>query len=301
YLVSDEAIGRSFYDMFEFNNIPDPTHGRVTYVDKNTAIAHNITHAHKKHFILRTDSWTTLNSTVVGGRESARLRSKKLYDTHVLIADIRHMPEGCATWPALWEFGPDHWPNDGEIDILEGVNDFGPNTATLHTNGTVCTMDASTMRQQGTLVAADCDVDANFNQGCPVAFATEKSYGPSFNKAGGGWYALEKTDAYIKVWFWSRHDPNVPLSVKCGSTVIDTSRWGLPQAHFTNDTCDIAQRFKPANILINLTLCGDWAGNPFVWPNSPCAAQWPVCNDYVDKNPAAFKNAFFDFKALRVY
>ena len=36
------------------------------------------------------------------------------------------------TWPAVWEVGDD-WPNQGEVDILEGVNDQGPDQATLHT------------------------------------------------------------------------------------------------------------------------------------------------------------------------
>lgn len=39
-----------------------------------------------------------------------------------------------STWPAIWEVG-DNWPNGGEIDILEGVNDSGSNKATLHTTG----------------------------------------------------------------------------------------------------------------------------------------------------------------------
>ena len=67
--------------------------------------------------------------------------------------DVRHMPTGCGyvvqespvslssmtddrvstrTWPTIWEVGS-NWPHDGEIDILEGVNDVGPNAVTLHT------------------------------------------------------------------------------------------------------------------------------------------------------------------------
>ena len=36
------------------------------------------------------------------------------------------------TWPAVWEVGA-NWPDEGEVDIVEGVNGITPNQATLHT------------------------------------------------------------------------------------------------------------------------------------------------------------------------
>lgn len=53
--------------------------------------------------------------------------------------DIRHMPQGCATWPAAWETLESDWPDSGEIDIVEGVNDVSPNHVTLHSSPN-CTM-----------------------------------------------------------------------------------------------------------------------------------------------------------------
>ena len=82
------------------------------------------------------------------------------------------------------------------------------------------------------------------------------SYGPAFNAIDGGYFAMERTDASIKVWFWPRQSKFVPLDVRFGLPVIDTKLWGLPDAHFNDDACDIAAKFKPAFILINLTLCG---------------------------------------------
>ena len=38
---------------------------------------------------------------------------------------------GCGTWPAYWLCG-DNWPNNGEIDIIEGVNTQNFNQMTLH-------------------------------------------------------------------------------------------------------------------------------------------------------------------------
>jgi hypothetical protein len=43
------------------------------------------------------------------------------------------MPQGCGTWPAVWEFG-EPWPNAGEVDIVEGVNDQEPNSMVVHTS-----------------------------------------------------------------------------------------------------------------------------------------------------------------------
>jgi hypothetical protein len=42
------------------------------------------------------------------------------------------MPTGPGTWPAYWLVG-DNWPNNGEADILEGVDGDKFNHFTLHT------------------------------------------------------------------------------------------------------------------------------------------------------------------------
>lgn len=70
------------------------------------------------------------------------------------------MPQGCGTWPAVWELGPD-WPADGEVDIVEGVNDVVPNQSTLHTSPG-CTMPASGIVQTGTQVSTDCNTAGKF-------------------------------------------------------------------------------------------------------------------------------------------
>lgn len=58
------------------------------------------------------------------------------------------MPQGCGTWPAVWEADDQVGSSAGEVDILEGVNDLSPNSVTLHTNGT-CTMPDNTNSQLG--------------------------------------------------------------------------------------------------------------------------------------------------------
>ena len=57
------------------------------------------------------------------GRDSVRIHSNKAYDESLIILDLQHMPEGCATWPAFWTLsqkGP--WPQGGELDIIEGAS-----------------------------------------------------------------------------------------------------------------------------------------------------------------------------------
>jgi hypothetical protein len=210
-----------------------------------------------------------------------------------MVFNIRHMPQGCGTWPADWTVGGD-WPWDGEIDILEGVNDQGSDQVTLHT-APGCTMPAS-RTQTGVAVGNNCDTAATNNAGCGVQVTDKRSYGPTFNNNGGGWYALERTNSFIKVWFWSRAASGIPSDVLNGATSVNTDNWGSPSAYFPSTNCPMSQMFGPHNIIIDLTFCGDWAGA--VYGSSGCPSN---CVDYVNNNPSSFKNAYFDFAWLKIY
>ena len=74
-------------------------------------------------------------------------------------------------------------------------------------------------------MANDCDAAANENEGCGVKAPATNSYGPSFNSAGGGWYAMERTDSFIKVWFWNREVPGTPSDVLNGASSVNTDNW----------------------------------------------------------------------------
>ncbi|KAJ7027155.1 glycoside hydrolase family 16 protein [Mycena alexandri] len=300
YLRHEQVIGRGFYDAFNFEAIPDPTQGRVNYVDEATARRLNLTLATENTFILRADSTTIIDDSAALGRNSVRIRSNKAYSTHVAVLDIAHMPQGCGTWPAVWESDEAIWPNGGEVDILEGVNDQGTNHVTLHTNPG-CTMPAI-RKQTGTSLLLDCDVNANFNAGCGVSVTQASSYGPTFNVNGGGWYvyryAIERTNKFISVWFWPRNARDVPLDVRVGGLIVETSLWGTPVANFPDTHCNFSEFFDANNIIINLTFCGDFAGNPSLYAASGCPS---TCDSYVDANPAAFVDAYFKFNSLNVY
>ena len=152
----------------------------------------------------------------------------------------------CGVWSAFWLLsGSKTWPEGGEIDILEGVNEETRNSVTLHT-GEGCTIDNSTSSSStsssnsseareylGDLVTPNCDVNApgqGKNIGCSIKapalapsadFAVTNgaagvndataqalpSFGTPFNAAGGGIYATEWNDDGISVWFFPRGSP----------------------------------------------------------------------------------------------
>ena len=130
------------------------------------------------------------------------------------------MPEGCGTWPAIWETNEVTWPNDGEIDLVEGVNNQGTDLVSLHTSAG-CTVPAS-RAQTGTPNSLNCVAAETGNTGCNVQAADAKSFGPSFNGVGGGWWALERNSNAIKAWFWPR-DGGKPGDLTSSS--INTDNW----------------------------------------------------------------------------
>ncbi|KAG9053192.1 hypothetical protein FS842_008542 [Serendipita sp. 407] len=295
YLLTDNWVGTSFLSEFTWENIADPTHGRVNYLPQSESLARGLTVASSNSLVLKADS-TTVLSPSGPGRDSNRIMSRKQFGHNtILVADIKHMPFGCGTWPALWTTNVGTWPNDGEVDILEGVNIETPNVMTLHT-GANCTMPLS-RSQKGTAVTTDCYWLTNGNAGCGVISENQSSYGDSFNNVGGGWYAMERTPTFIKVWFWSRNDPLTPADVTTpGQAVINSDNWGVPSAFFPNTQCDIASKFGAHNVIINLTFCGDWAGA--VYGTGGCPG---TCIDNVNNNPSAFANAYWDIAAIRMY
>ncbi|EKM57336.1 glycoside hydrolase family 16 protein [Phanerochaete carnosa HHB-10118-sp] len=298
YTLSDSYVGAAFLTAWRHQVISDPTHGRVNYVDEATALAKNLTFASDDTLILRADDTTVLDPNGLG-RDSVRIQSVKNYTTHVAILDVRHMPQGCSTWPAFRETDASSWPNGGKIDIvsflIEGVNDVTPNTMTLHTDMN-CSMPAS-RAETGKATGLNCDDKTDGSSGCGVQSPTTTSYGPPLNAIGGGRYAMERTNDFVKVWFFPRNEVT-PSDVSSGAILIDTDNWGTPTAFFPNTECDIGSQFDANNIVIGLTFCGDWAGSPSVYSNAGCPGD---CVDLVNNNPAAFVDAYWEIAAVRVY
>ncbi len=128
---------------------------------------------------------------VSGNRKSVRITTEFTYTGGLVLMDAVHMPTGCATWPAFWSNGPD-WPNNGEIDILEGVNDYANNQATIHTahGCTIPSSKASALGITGNVVGGtNCAAAETGNAGCGMVATQSNTYGVGFNNNNGGVYA----------------------------------------------------------------------------------------------------------------
>ena len=197
----------------------------------------------------------------------------------------------CFHRPAFWMVGP-NWPYDGEIDIIEGVNDQTQNDMTLH-SGPSCSI-SNSGGFSGSFVSGDCDSSGSSNQGCQIAATNTNTYGAGFNANNGGVYATEWTGSSISVWFFPRN--SIPSDVTGSSP--DPSSWGTPLAYFSGG-CDIGTSFVSQQLVFDTTFCGDWAGN--VWSSSSCAAQASTCDAFVQNNPSAFADAYWSVNALKVF
>ena len=144
--------------------------------------------------------------------------------------------------------GP-NWPNNGEIDIIEGVNDNAQNQMTLHT-APGCTVSVGPGGQTGTSIDDPNCGDGGGNNGCPVVDYLGTSYGTGFDAAGGGVYATEWTSDYIKIWYFPYS--SVPGDITSGNP--NPGGWPTPAANFAG--CAFDNYIRNLQIIFDNTFCG---------------------------------------------
>ncbi|TFY74225.1 hypothetical protein EWM64_g9787 [Hericium alpestre] len=295
YALVDDYNGKSFLNESQWNYFTDsdPTHGLVTYQSKNDAAAADLAYVQPDNvFILAVDNKTQLSSGQ--NRKSTRISSVKTYDSGLFIADFWAMPAGCSVWPAWWTVGPD-WPLNGEIDIIEGVNNMGTNQYTGH-GSAGCTLSADAIEKPvklftGNLVNTACQSNATSNAGCAFTDTDNRSFGTNFNNAGGGIFAHLVDQDGIKVWHFARSE--IPQDIEDGKP--DPTKWGNPVANIPASGCNPAEHIKKHVLVINTTLCGDWAGGSFSSMGCP-----GTCPDFV-ADPKNFDNARWAIRSIKVY
>ncbi|KAI1625437.1 endo-1,3(4)-beta-glucanase [Exophiala viscosa] len=300
YSLVDTYSGTSFFDNFDYYTGYDPSDGFVHYVDADGSADLNLTYASSSAAVLRVDLSDTDTTT---GRKSARVTSKNTYNDGLFIFDVIHSPYGCATWPALWLSDPSNWPENGEIDVMEATN-LAPvgNQVTLHTTKD-CTMKVK-RKETGTALNSNCLNSTDGDAGCGVRGSTA-TFGEDFNNNGGGVYAMELRDAGIRVWMFDRD--SIPSDITTSTsnttnstTTPDPSGWGEALADFPSTDCDISSHFRNQSIIVDIDLCGDWAGQTAYYnTQSGCSG---TCVNYVMEQPgSAYDEAYWEFGSFRVY
>ena len=275
YKLLERQQGHDFFQYYDFLDGPDSlgSAGYNVYVGQKRAMELglvNVTRedasSNQEYVYLQSaannnnksnsgSSTTTSSSSTSssGPRESIRLEGKRRYNRGLFVLDVAHMPAGCGVWPAFWLTDEEHWPDHGEIDIVEGINRQTVVKTALHTSES-CSMYAHvpTYNKTGvwdvstgipdtwtgqpnfnvTVEADNCWVMAPHqwaNQGCVAVSTQPDTLGAPLNAAGGGIYVLEWDPAagYIKSWVFPRNQ-HIPVNLQ---NSIDSAAAASPAKH----------------------------------------------------------------------
>eukprot|EP00026_Physarum_polycephalum_P003789 Phypoly_transcript_03803.p1 GENE.Phypoly_transcript_03803~~Phypoly_transcript_03803.p1 ORF type:complete len:709 (+),score=102.89 Phypoly_transcript_03803:251-2128(+) len=282
YTLEDNFSGNNFFNNFQFFTAPDPTHGYVYYASASDSANWGFTSVNNGIVYIRSDHTSVSSGS---GRGSVRITSNKVYNGGLFLFDVIHMPIGCGTWPAIWTVGP-NWPNEGEIDVIEGVNNGNRNSMTLHTKAG-CNMPSNPL-ETGSAGSRNCQG----NQGCGVTDSRTSSYGTGFNNIGGGVHAMLWSSSGVKVWFFSRNA--IPSDISSGHPNPDS--WGTAAANFPFGSNCPSNFFQNHQIVLDNTFCGDWAGATF--NSMGCSGS---CQSFVQNNPSAFSESYWAINSFKVY
>ena len=300
YVLQHSWIGRDFIEgpnAFVPKQDNDLTNGETGYVSLITDVNKLVNYTNDGHFQFKVENDKTTDGTP---RKSLFLSSKQLFDEGLFIFDIEHIPTGLTTWPAVWltSKSGEAWPCGGEIDIIEQIYGSVNNQSTLHTKSG-CIQHSSVQ-----LVNQDCNANALECPGCcegkmanlgcaKLMNDVPKAVGKAFNDNKGGVFAMEWTkDKAIRMWFWSRND--IPSDVLSSSPHVGS--WGVPYVDFV--ACQ--GNFFKMSIIINIALCGDWAGVQF--KNGEATGNANCIGYQKDKQTNFnYKDAFFTFRSIRVF
>ncbi|KAG2136319.1 glycoside hydrolase family 16 protein [Suillus cothurnatus] len=275
YTVQDFYQGEDFFNNWDFftckSNAQSKGLAYVNDCDNSTVLAVDST------------------STVACRRQSVRITSQKSYNGGLFVIDASNMPVGCSTWPSFWTVGP-NWPSAGEIDIVEGVNNQATNQMTLHSGTSQgCTIGKSSNQFTGQVLGTNCYSSPNADSGCGVEdygykdlmYLCDSSFGYGFNSAEGGVFALLWDNSTgMSMWHFARADIPADLTAQ----TPNPSTWGAPAGYWSAQSCDISANFYDHQMVIDTTICGNWAGGAYSSSGCPGTCSDMVANatNYVD-------------------
>ncbi|KIK06242.1 glycoside hydrolase family 16 protein [Laccaria amethystina LaAM-08-1] len=295
YTMVKTFAGSTFFNDWQFyNNYDNLTNGDAIFVSSSVAASSHLAYIDPStnHAIIKVDNTSTVPYNQK--RNTVRISTNDNFSVgSVWTVDMLHVPYGCSVWPAWWSQAP-AWPTGGEIDTFEGVNMVTNNQMGLHT---LAGCKQVSQVQSSTLInSTDCSYLTNSNEGCITTNPSTASYGAGFAQAGGGMFVKEFAETGISIWFFSR--ANIPSVLSSNSSTIDTSTLGTPVGNWPAAGCNIDTFFAPQNLILDITLCGDFAG-----PANIFAETCPgTCyNDYVVGNGSNYATAYFEIASVNVF
>ncbi|KAJ7613624.1 glycoside hydrolase family 16 protein, partial [Mycena polygramma] len=298
-----EYSGTTFFDGWDFYGaIDNTTWGNVTYVDAADATAESLAYTNGAgNAIIKVDNASTVLGVGIQYRKSVRLTSKAAFPVGTLfVVDALHMPYGCSVWPSIWLNGVlqpgEVWPAAGEIDLIEAINLMDHNQMALHSYAG-CLQPANVTQTGHTLIHNCNDTTAS---GCTVAETKNGSFGAGFAAQRGGAFGLQFDVAGVFMWFWPR--PLIPASITQASpsSTMDLTDWGTPSAAYpaVAGGCNVTEFFPEQRVVIDITLCGLWAGLPSVY-DATCPGDCFASN--IAGNGSNYANAYFEIPSIRTW
>jgi hypothetical protein len=325
YRLLQRQVGESFFEHYEFFDGDDSlgSAGYQTYVGEARAKKLNLANVTREKTKKGEEEKEFVYMQSVAGkdggfRESVRLEGKQRFNRGLFVLDVAHMPSGCGVWPAFWMTDEDNWPNNGEVDIVEGINTQSVVKTALHTSES-CSMYAhvpdyaktgvwdtstglpDTFTGQPNYInrvqADNCWAQAPHqwgNQGCVLASTDNGTIGEAMNEIGGGVYVLEwdPVNGYFKSWVFKNGEipKNLQESMassnedpKVDQVVPEPEDWPTPYAYFAigdGSGCS-NDHFKNMRLVFNLAFCGAVAGNRFFKDCPALSQKFNVSSDSV--------------------
>ncbi|KDN41962.1 glycoside hydrolase family 16 protein [Tilletiaria anomala UBC 951] len=312
FTLVNSYSGDTFFDGWTFFSNADPTHGMVQYTTQAQAQSAGLIGIQDGRAMMK----VAADADTDGNRQSVRISTVDTHTHGLFVLDATHIPVGCGVWPAFWTLSADPgssgWPVGGEIDIVEGVNDYSANLVSIHTSSgcSLSSSSASTLGYSGELMlgssGTSCDSLTTNNQGCSIMSTTSGDYGVQYNADGGGVHAmLWDADEGISIWFFPR--ASIPSDVSSGTP--DPTGWPTPTGRWPATSCTMSSFFWNHVAIFTNTLCGDWAGASSVWSTAmngqtqSCAAKTGVasCADYMHGNSTDLSEAYWLINSVKIY
>ncbi|KIY42968.1 glycoside hydrolase family 16 protein, partial [Fistulina hepatica ATCC 64428] len=276
WTIQSSLTGEDFINFFNFDSGQSDNDGVANYVD---GVTEGLVYTNSDgQVVIAVDT-----TEYVSLRNSVRMVSATTFNpstSSLFIFDVEQIPAVCGVWPAIWFTGTD-WPADGEIDVVEGVNEYTQNIFSIHT-GDDCTMDTSLLTDAALVDAGETDCNAYVSDtACGAMSNSTASYGVGSNSAGGSVYALQLTSAGLEMYWWTKD--SVPADITSGLPTPST--WGSPAVEVLSDTCDTDSHFIDLMMIVNTNLGGTFPEG--VWSTDDAGGQDTSCATLTSYSDAA--------------